>query len=162
VDTADSKCKVEKKKKKTTDDLHKHNNIANRKSHFSNYKVYQNYKYCLVMENSNPIGYLTEKLLGAYLGGCLPIYWGSKPDVYQVFNKESFFFWNVENATKSLTKFQELERNETLYRERLQAPVLRNGSQTVRDYFSLTERLGGGYLQEKIHQMVLGEYLVGS
>jgi len=51
--------------------------------------TYKNYKFALVCENSLGSGYVTEKLLHAKLGGCVPIYWGS-PDVVLDFNKEAF------------------------------------------------------------------------
>lgn len=36
----------------------------------------QDYRFNICFENSSYPGYLTEKLIDAYLGGCIPIYWG--------------------------------------------------------------------------------------
>jgi hypothetical protein len=43
-----------------------------------------------------------------------------------------------------------LERNDSAYPEWLAAPIIKNGSQTIQDYFSLTDGIGGSYLEQKI------------
>jgi hypothetical protein len=50
-----------------------------------NILVYRQYRFCLVMENSISPGYITEKILNAFLGGCVPIYYGPE-DVFDIFN----------------------------------------------------------------------------
>lgn len=52
-------------------------------------KAFENYKFAIVGENSKSDGYVTEKLLHAKLGGCVPIYWGD-PSVNLEFEKGSF------------------------------------------------------------------------
>lgn len=38
----------------------------------SNEEMYSHFRFCLVMENSFADGYITEKILEAFLGGCIP------------------------------------------------------------------------------------------
>lgn len=40
------------------------------------YSILEQYKYALVMENTNMDNYWTEKIADAYLAGCYPFYWG--------------------------------------------------------------------------------------
>lgn len=49
----------------------------------------QNYKFSLAYENSSTAGYITEKVLEAYIGNTVPIYWGS-PTVEMDFNQAAF------------------------------------------------------------------------
>jgi hypothetical protein len=44
-------------------------------SYYHNFRPFQKYKYCLVMENSAVSGYIIEVLVDAFIGGCLPIYY---------------------------------------------------------------------------------------
>ena len=63
----------------------------------SNWKnIYIHYKYCLVMENTQQEGYVTEKLLYGLLGGCLLIYYGSK-EVNEIFYNNYFVYWDIDD-----------------------------------------------------------------
>lgn len=75
------------------------------------------YRFNLTPENSNVKGYVTEKLLEAIQGGCIPIYWGSdnNPDC-DVFNKEAVVFFEMEKDNTSTVKLvSELNSDEKLY-----------------------------------------------
>jgi hypothetical protein len=118
---------------------------------------YQNYKYCLVVENSEGAGYITEKLINAYLGGCLPIYWGGPMEgyVYEVFNRNSFVYYDMENPQATIGEIRYLNGNDTAYWERLQAPILANNrNATIREYFSYTDSVGDGYLKGRMRAML--------
>ena len=56
-------------------------------------KVYKDYKFGFAMENTMEDGYLTEKIMNVYLGGAIPLYWGS-PVVKEIFNPDSFIYIN--------------------------------------------------------------------
>lgn len=64
------------------------------------------YRFNLTPENSNARGYVTEKLLEAIQGGCVPIYWGSdsRPDC-NVFNKEAIVFFEMGKDNPNTVKF---------------------------------------------------------
>eukprot|EP00434_Breviolum_minutum_P003115 symbB.v1.2.002741.t2/scaffold146.1/size298692/22 len=51
------------------------------------------YKFALVFENKLVPGYVTEKIVNAFLAGCIPIYWGSR-SVLEIFNPEAFIYAN--------------------------------------------------------------------
>lgn len=55
--------------------------------------VYKNYKFGFAMENTMENGYLTEKIMNVYIGGAIPLYWGS-PIVKEIFNPNSFIYIN--------------------------------------------------------------------
>jgi len=48
------------------------------------------YKFVICFENRSLPEYLTEKLSNAYLGGAVPIYWGSTRAVTEWFNPDAF------------------------------------------------------------------------
>lgn len=54
-------------------------------------EFYRNYQFALTFENSNVHGYITEKIMNAFIAGAIPIYWGC-PSVKKIFNPEAFFY----------------------------------------------------------------------
>lgn len=55
-----------------------------------------NYKFTIVMENSQQKNYWTEKLADAYLSWCLPIYWGC-PNIVEYFPKNSYRLIDIKS-----------------------------------------------------------------
>lgn len=51
------------------------------------------HKFVIAFENTSTRGYTTEKIIGAYAAGAVPIYWGD-PDVAMTFNTKSFINCN--------------------------------------------------------------------
>jgi hypothetical protein len=52
---------------------------------WDNYKIYSKYRFCFVMEHAcNNPGYITEKIIMAYAGGCIPIWYGDKK-IFDIF-----------------------------------------------------------------------------
>ena len=66
-----------------------------RDSFKNNSVIFNNYKFVLCMENEYTPGYITEKILNAYLGGSIPIYKGDTETVNKFFNPKSFI--NIDN-----------------------------------------------------------------
>lgn len=118
-----------------------------------NFKGYHEYRFCLVMENTKMDGYVTEKILLAFLGGCIPIYWGSM-DVYKMFNAKAFIYYDIEQPEGALERVHYLENNETAYKEVMSEPILANGSDTIEAYFSMSDSIGGGKLKSKIRDLM--------
>ncbi len=54
------------------------------------------YKYSIVLENSQQKNYWTEKLADAYLSWCVPLYWGC-PNMVDYFPKESYHLLDIRN-----------------------------------------------------------------
>ncbi len=77
----------------------------------------KHYRFNLTPENSNAPGYVTEKLLEAIQGGCVPIYWGSdnhpEPDV---FNQEAIIFIEMGQENHDAVRLvSELNADEKKY-----------------------------------------------
>lgn len=124
-----------------------------RQNLWDNWQLYRHYQFCLVFENSQSQGYISEKLLLAFLGGCLPIYWGS-PEVLEIFDRRAFVYWDDANPQAALAEIQQLASNDTAYWERFQVPILQDGNHTIRQFFSLSDAVGDGYLKGQIREMM--------
>jgi hypothetical protein len=124
-----------------------------RNSYTENWKLYSKYKYCLVMENTKTVGYITEKIVLAFLGGCLPIYWGTE-EIFDIFNPRSFIFYDIDNPQAALRELKQLQANASAYNAKTNEPILRNGNQTIDEYFSFAFDIGNGSLKWKIRHML--------
>ena len=116
-----------------------------------NYEMFAKYKFCLVMENTNQEGYITEKILNAFLGGCIPIYYGTT-QVFDVFNAKAFVYYDIHNPQPAIDKVRHLHANPTAYHAVLAQPILVPGA--VEKYFSLSDDVGGGRLRQKIRAKI--------
>lgn len=119
----------------------------------ANHEELRPFRFCLVMENTNMWGYVTEKILNAFLGGCVPIYYGTE-EIFDVFNPNAFVYYNISDPEPALERVKHLERNRTAYNEMQSEPILANGEQTIVDYFSLAPNLGNGTLMRKIRVLL--------
>lgn len=87
--------------------------------HNNKLEYLKNFKFNLCPENSNNLGYVTEKLFDAIYSGCIPIYWGS--DNYpepEILNQDAIIFIkpNSENRD-SLGLIYELVNNPAYYKD---------------------------------------------
>lgn len=108
-------------------------------------------------------GYLSEKIIFAYLGGCMPIYWGTHHesttgkdfDVFDVFHPDSFIYYDPDHPEVATNLIKQLEANETEYKRRLRdVPILRNGMETADKYFSLLPNMGRGTINKRLREMM--------
>lgn len=53
-------------------------------------QVYAHYDFAFAMENHQVPGYITEKILNAFRGGAIPIYWGDSETVKSYFNPKAY------------------------------------------------------------------------
>lgn len=127
--------------------------VTPRASYVDNHKLYSKYKYCLVMENRETPGYITEKIVLAFLGGCIPIYWGTR-EVFDVFHRDSFVYYDVEHPDEAMAQLQELQSNPEAYHAKRMSPMLARGNQTLEDYFSFAQDIGNGQLRQRIRDMM--------
>jgi hypothetical protein len=128
-----------------------------------NFVIFHDYKYCMVMENKAYPGYITEKIVNAFLGGCLPIYYGTT-EIFDIFNKDSFIFYDIHNPQPALDLIQRLEDDPAEYHRMLQeTPILKEGQRTMDKYFSfgwsVRDRVDGNHdgvvtLRDKIRTMM--------
>jgi len=50
---------------------------------------YSQYRFVMAMENEQTAGYVTEKLMNAWVSGCVPIYWGDVAMVRHLFGADA-------------------------------------------------------------------------
>ncbi len=90
--------------------------------------IIREYKFIICFENSDIKGYGTEKIINAYLGDTIPIYWGNK-NFYEFLNKKSMIIlenYNEENINKAITEIIELDNNNDLYFQKIKEPLFLN------------------------------------
>lgn len=82
------------------------------------------YKFTLAIENSNVLGYTTEKLIDSAYCNSLPIYYGN-PRVGEEFHKDAFVHVNDFKSMDDLVDYiQFLDRNDAEYLKKLKSPLL--------------------------------------
>jgi hypothetical protein len=85
--------------------------------------VYKTYKFGFAMENKSEHGYITEKIMNVYLGGAIPLFWGT-PVVKQIFNPESFVYLNDFSSLKEAAKYvYDLSKDESKLKAMREAPI---------------------------------------
>lgn len=71
-------------------------------------QAYSHYNFAFAMENHQVPGYITEKIITAFRGGAIPIYWGDSATVKKYFNPKAFVdvssFKNLEEAAKYIVQ----------------------------------------------------------
>jgi len=112
------------------------------------YRMYDEFKFGLVMENANVTGYVTEKILNAFLGGAVPIYSGTT-DVFKIFNKDAFLFYDPHDPQATVSKVRYLLNNSTAYEEIAEQPIM--STEQFNKYFSLR---GDGKLKKDIRKFL--------
>ncbi len=84
-------------------------------------RVLSRYKFVFAFENTNTDGYITEKLIDAFLANTVPIYWGSEGNLAP-FPKEAVICANdYESFDSLLARIKQVDQDEALYRQILAA-----------------------------------------
>ena len=100
------------------------------------------------MESYVRDGYVTEKILVAFLAGAIPVYYGSQT-VFDIFNREAFVFLDPNNPLEAIARIRELEENPREYRRMRNLPMLADGERTFQKYFNYD-----GELRDRIRAMM--------
>ncbi len=90
-------------------------------------EAYSKFKFGLVMENTDTPGYVTEKVLLAFVGGTVPIYYGSR-DVFDIFNEAAFIYYTDSSKEIAIAEVQYLLKNKTAYTLKATQPILAKGA----------------------------------
>lgn len=69
------------------------------------YDIYKDYTFVIAMENTNKLGYITEKIMNAFIGGAIPIYYGSEGKITDFFNENAFININDFNSFKDVVNY---------------------------------------------------------
>lgn len=76
-----------------------------------------NYKFNIAFENSNIVGYTSEKLIDALASGTLPIYWGN-PLVHLEIDERTFInINNFKSFNDAIEYIKEIDNNSELYNQ---------------------------------------------
>lgn len=100
--------------------------------------TYKDYKFGFAMENTEEEGYITEKIMNVFIGGAIPIYWGTSK-VKEIFNPNAFIYINdypsFEDAARDIVAIsKDTDRLEKM----LNAPIfLENGQQDYSKYYDI-------------------------
>ncbi|MCR5269115.1 MAG: hypothetical protein K6E16_11450 [Lachnospiraceae bacterium] len=87
------------------------------------------YKFTMCFENSSAPGYTTEKLMEAFAGQTVPIYWGN-PDIAKEFNPNAFInCHDFGSFSEVLAEVKRIDEDDARFMEMLKAPVLSDDSQ---------------------------------
>lgn len=91
------------------------------------------FKFNICPENSNSMGYVTEKIFESIQSGCIPIYWGSYNDPEPgILNKEAIIFWGKDgDNSASLQLIESLLTNEQEYLDFVRQPRLLDGAEDI-------------------------------
>lgn len=63
----------------------------------------------------------------AFLAGTVPVYYGTE-EVFDIFNRDAFIYYDVKNPEKAVAKIKFLEQNPDEYDKMLNQPILNTGS----------------------------------
>lgn len=88
------------------------------------------FRFMICFENTRVDYYMTEKVINAYLGGCVPIYWGC-PQAADILNPEAILMLD-ENASdagfqKLFERVVAMEKDSDLYRRMYEQPLFKDG-----------------------------------
>lgn len=135
--------KILRSKDSTVDGLGKANNtkqviLPDRKYWWDLSKIYKDYKFGFAMENSNEDGYITEKIMNVYIGGAIPIYWGTSK-IKGIFNPDSFIYVNdypsFEDCANDIIA---IGKDNKRYESMVNAPIfLENSSIDYSNYYDI-------------------------
>ena len=113
--------------------------------------IFSEYRYVIAMENVKSPGYITEKILDAFMSGAIPIYYGTT-QIFDIFNPKAFIFYDIDNPQKALDRIAYLESNPDAYSEMLNEPILSHGDETIEKYFSFEDWIGNGAFKRKVRE----------
>lgn len=100
--------------------------------------VYSEYTFVLAMENHDLPGYITEKIINAYMAGAIPIYWGTRA-VHSIFNPSSFVYVNDFNSFDQCAQYVvDLYMDKRRLREMKNAPIFKS-PETQEDWYSFMD-----------------------
>ncbi|MCR5357755.1 MAG: hypothetical protein K6E63_10195 [Lachnospiraceae bacterium] len=100
----------------------------------------KNYKFTMCFENSSAPGYTTEKIVEAFAGQTIPIYWGN-PDIASEFNPGAFInCHDFSSLEEVLEEVKRIDNDNELFLKMLREPVITEGSSAAscleKDYLS--------------------------
>ena len=101
-----------------------HNNVGGRVQ--NKIKFLSQYKFSLAMENSKADGYVSEKIIDAFLAGNIPIYYGDYM-VEEYINPKSFILIKGDrDMMEKIEYIKKVDNDDELYKNIIKQKVLIN------------------------------------
>ncbi|TMW66742.1 hypothetical protein Poli38472_014054 [Pythium oligandrum] len=104
--------------------------LAGRRDPFYNdeaVEIYKAYKFVIAFENANVPGYVTEKLVNAFLAGSIPIFYGHSVTVQHIFNRRSFIDCGEFTRLRDCAEYvHQVYRSPGLYEQLRREPPISN------------------------------------
>lgn len=119
-------------------------NLPGTWSSSNHFKFISQHKFMICFENTKMETYSTEKIVNAYLGNTIPIYWASE-HIKNIFNEESMLFLEdetEESFNKLIEKIIELDTNDEKYMEFINRPVFNEKNKEYWKEHYMLEKLG--------------------
>ena len=110
----------------------------------NHFEFISQHKFMICFENTKMETYSTEKIVNAYLGNTIPIYWASE-HIKNIFNEESMLFLEdetEESFNKLIDKIIELDTNDEKYMEFINRPVFNEKNKEYWKEHYILEKLG--------------------
>ncbi len=110
-------------------------NKVKKENNVPNYELYKDYNFAIAMENSDVYGYVTEKIMNAFLANSIPIYWGTKY-IKEIFNEKAFIYVNDFSSLEECAKHViEINNDKTRLLNMLKEPIFKNN--IIPEYYKL-------------------------
>jgi hypothetical protein len=116
-----------------------------------NKRTFNEFRFVIAMESVKSPGYITDKILNAFMAGAIPIYYGTT-QIFGIFNPKAFIFYDIENPQLALDRIAYLESNPDAYEEMLNEPILAHGDETIEKYFSFDDSIGNGAFKRRVRE----------
>jgi hypothetical protein len=92
-----------------------------------NPEIYKDYRFVIAMENTNSNGYVTEKILNAFMGGAIPIYWGNSKYVQEIFNPMAYIDLSDFSCVEACIEYVlDLDKDKERRERMMKAPIFKN------------------------------------
>jgi alpha(1,3/1,4) fucosyltransferase len=93
----------------------------------------KNYKFTIAFENTGSKGYVTEKIMHAFMTNSIPIYYGDL-EILRMFNRKAFVnFRDFNSIDEAIERIKVLDNNDELYMQMLEEPIITDLSQLEYD-----------------------------
>ena len=92
------------------------------------------FRFNICPENASSKGYITEKILDAFVGGCIPIYWGGGKKEWiepEIFNQEAFLYYEEGKEDVLLSQIKELWTNQEAYQKIVSVPPFKKDAAKI-------------------------------
>jgi hypothetical protein len=113
-------------------------------------ELLQPYRFSIAFENETVEGYVTEKLINAYLAGCVPLYSGTE-DAFEIFNKRSLIYVDdFDDMSSAASYILTVAKDQELYSSLCtELPLVESA---LGDFFSWHKSIDG-MLGQKIREL---------